>query len=54
MVTFLKALAVMFLSGVGLAATVSGWRDYSGEFSLAVGVAMMVGAFLLYRQWFAK
>jgi len=51
---FLKALAVMFLSGVGLASTVSGWKSFHGEFEIAVGVAMMVGAFLLYRKWSAR
>jgi hypothetical protein len=51
LLTFLKAIAVMFLAAFGAGALYSGLArtTYDVEFSVGFGVFCLLGAFFLYR-----
>ena len=52
--TFLKALAIMTLAGVGVGGLVDGIKRYDQAGTAGLGAFLLIGAFFLYRMWFAQ
>ena len=54
--TFGKAIAVMFLAAWGAGALYAGLARTTAdkEFAVGFGVFCLLGAFFLYRHWFAR
>jgi hypothetical protein len=51
----LKALSVMVLAAFGAGNVVAGFRSYyDAGFNVGLGVFLLLGAFFLYRAWFAR